>query len=142
LHVIEFAAWIIVGKTAGELLLQERKSRRERVEREAVNAEYNDYTDDRTLSELQRERARERHTERQRKLLVRYPQYLIPGPDWRYFRQAEEEEKAAKGSFNQRLKENWKWWVLAVLMLFVGYLINLGLRATWAIFMDWISHSK
>jgi hypothetical protein len=94
-NVVELAAWIIVGKAVGQLILQNRNARRQRIEKAAVTAEYNDtidaeYSVDETLSERDYQRQRARHRERQSRLLMRYPQHLIPSPDWhRYFKQAE-----------------------------------------------------
>lgn len=154
LNVIEFAAWIFIGKTVWEFVFRRIEEKRRLIQCKAAMAEYQDTVSAESIAQRnrieidenqpewkqrkerqQRERERELNLERQRQLLMRYPGLLVPLPAGRYFKQAEEEASADRQPFKQRLKDNWKWWLLAVVMLFVGYLINLGLRAAWAIFM-------
>ncbi len=98
--VVEFAACIFIGRVVGKLILSSRQHRRQRIEKAAVIAEYNDlvsaeYSMDKALSERDYQRQRVLHHERQSQLLMRYPQYLIPSPDLhRYVKDAEEADKA------------------------------------------------
>jgi hypothetical protein len=92
-RAVEFAAWIIFGKTADQLLFQWRNDRRQRLEKAAVTAEYDEaviaeYEVDEALPARERVRQCERKRERQRQLLMRYPQHLIASPAWRYFKEA------------------------------------------------------
>jgi hypothetical protein len=93
--VVEFAAWIIIGKATGQLLHQWRNDRRQGLEKAAVTAEHDEavmaeYEVDEALPERDCERQRERKRERQHRLLMRYPQHLIASPVWRYFKEAKD----------------------------------------------------
>jgi hypothetical protein len=76
--IVEFAAYVIVGKTAGEYIYVWRKERRKRIEQIAVTSEH----DDEKTSDYRRQR-----------LELRYPQHFVPAPDARYFREAVEQVK-------------------------------------------------
>jgi hypothetical protein len=95
LNVVDVAAWIIVGKTAGEFFLHWQKNQHEKLEKAAVVAEYDasvdaEYSVDETLARGEREMQLRRHRDRQQRLLMRYPQHLIPAPQFRYFKAARE----------------------------------------------------
>jgi hypothetical protein len=79
-NVVECAAWVILGKLTGELLLGLAKGKRQELEKDAVTLEY---YDDGTSPE------------RMQQLVMRYPQHLISEPNSRYFNEAREQAKDA-----------------------------------------------
>jgi hypothetical protein len=88
--IVEFAAYVIVGKTAGKYIYVWRKEKRERIEQIAVASEHNDEK----TSDYRRQR-----------LELRYPQYFVPAPDARYFHEAAEQLKPIPLTGKERLKD-------------------------------------
>ncbi len=121
-HIVEVAAWLIVWKTIFEAV----QGRRRHIEHKAAKAEYEDSHRledevDHTLPKWMQEQRREQHRERQRQLLVRYPEAFVAQPASRYYRQAEQEQSDEKTPFKENLKENW--WLLAAGMTLGGYML-------------------
>lgn len=103
-----------------------------------------------------RERERQQNLERQRQLLMRYPDILIPSPAGHYFREAtekvklsedehakqvEEERKAAKRPLRQILREDWKHILTATFLTMIAILLVEAAKFVWGVVADWISHS-
>jgi hypothetical protein len=137
--VVEVAAWIIVAKAVSQWIMLIRNDRRQRIEKRAVIAEYDElaraeykYETDKTLTESGRERMLGQQRERQRLLQMRYPQYLIPSPDSQYV------SKAIKADNERADRVTWKDRRLTLyVFLVVGLLLFLGM-VTFAHFSQWL----
>ena len=132
-NIVEFAAWIIVWKTIFDAV----QGRRRRIECKAAKAEYEDsHTLEDKIDETQpkwmQERTRESRRERQRQLLMRYPEALVARPHSRYYRQVEQEARDEKTPFKENLRENWKWWLLSAGMALGGYMLIQLVKVLWA----------
>ena len=131
--IVEVAAWAFIWKTAYDV----GANRRRRLEHKAVIAEYEDRQNlanevDESQPRWMQEQTRERQLERRRQLLMRYPQVLIDRPDWRYYRQVQEAEKAEKVPFKESLKENWEWWLGATIGVLGWLAIHYIPKLLWA----------
>lgn len=82
MDVVQFAAYVIIGTTAGRYLWRFLEDKNIRTEQIAVKAEYED---DRTSEK------------RKQLLLLRYPQYLVSSPGFQYSRIAHETVRADWG---------------------------------------------
>ena len=131
--IVEIAALLFLFKVMTGAV----KAKHRRVELKAAKAEYEANRNlenevDETIPRWMQEQRRERYRERQRQLLMRYPEAIVAGPDLPYYRQVEQEEKEKKIPFKEDFRENWKWWLLSVGM-FLGMwaLVSLA-KALWA----------
>jgi hypothetical protein len=76
MDIIRLAAWIVIGAAFGRSVSTWLDKKKQRLERLAVVAEYED----------------ERTSEGRKHLItLRYPQYVVRNPDLRYFREAQEQ---------------------------------------------------
>jgi hypothetical protein len=88
--VVEIAALIIIFGFTGKLLKTIIEAERTKQEKEAVVAEFDD---DKTSDK------------RRQRLLMRYPQHLIESPDWRYFKQTKEADRAGRSTLKEWIQE-------------------------------------
>jgi hypothetical protein len=136
--IVNFAAWIILSKAVVRIIVSNRNDRNQRIEKGSVIAEVDELAraeyrvkSDRTLSETDRDGMLERQRERQRELLLRYPQYLVPSPGPEYL------SKAIKADNDRSDKWTWKearTFLYGVLVF--GLLFFLG-RYSLAILVQW-----
>ena len=92
--LLQIAAVIIIIQAIVTSLREWHEERRREIEQEAVEAELRDCQNGDGLYEGISAERRER---REQQLRLRYPQYLISQPDWRYFSEAK-----------KHLKQTWK----------------------------------
>lgn len=112
LNAVELAAWIIIAKAVSQIVFGRMKERHQELEKDAVEAEYSS-----TQSE-----------ERRRRLEVRYPQYLISAPDFRYFKDAQEtlDRLRPLGSFRRKVSE-WAGSAFAAMAVFATLAACIGI---------------
>jgi len=108
--IVAIAAGLIIGRTCSQLLTAWTR----RHEQEAVEEEF---------ASIESEG-------RKRELLIRYPQYLIPPVNYRYYRAAQQElEKTQPGVRVRRKILNWLGGAFATAILVACLLFFLGLAA-------------
>ncbi len=116
-NIIEVAAWLIVGQAGAKLLWGSRDEKKLSLEKEAVKIEFNDLEGKADDAERQSNRAMVTfYRRRQERLLLRYPQHLVPAPELQYFSAAIKTSKAHPSRLNASDKlavgAMWAFWAL------------------------------